>query len=200
MPSGEKTRTNYLRLMDNNAEVIMAHAMDPIANPLPVRHEAQYDRVITAARLLDSYPDQAHVENLMRAKYDVSLTQIRADISLARELFKTQHTFDWDFWFAWMIKDQIALIQRCKEQNDLKNWNAAKKALQSMIGEKPASETDPQRMMKNLFVIQVNNLSGGRFEVPLEQMQNLTAEEKKTVIDALYEPVDDDQVDKIFES
>lgn len=200
MPSGENTKRYYAKLMDDAAEVIMAHAIDPIKNPLPVRHEQQYARVLTAARLLDNYPDQAHIENLLRAKYDVSITQLRADISLARELFKSQHTFDWDFWFAWMIKDQIALIQRCKEQNDLKNWNAAKKVLQGLIGEKPAVETDPQRMMKNLFVIQVNNLSGQRFEIPLDQMQNLSPEEKKTVIDALYEPVDDAQVEEIFKS
>lgn len=89
---------------------IEAHIVDPDNNPLPERCREQFGRVLSAARLLDDYPDDNHVIRLMRAKYDVSPSTVRRDIALARQLYKSRHTFDWDFWQAWMIK---ALYQRC---------------------------------------------------------------------------------------
>lgn len=200
MPQGEKSSLNAKALVDVAHTQIMAYCLDPVAHPLEPKFRAQYDRVVQAARLLDAYPAETKVISLMRAKYDVTLRQIRNDIDLAKELFKSKHSFDWDFWQAWMIKDQVELIQRAKEKGDLKSWNAAKKTLQAMVGEKPVQETDPQRMMKNTFVIQVNNFNGQKFEIPLDQMQQLNAEEKKVVIDALYQPVDEEQVEEIFNS
>ena len=118
-------------LEDLASVTIMAHAIDPVKHPLPERFEQQYSRVIDAAKLLDSYPNQHHVENLLKAKYRVSVTQIRADIKLATELFKSRHTFDWDFWFAWMIKDQVNLIQRCREKGGRGGYRSYKERGQS---------------------------------------------------------------------
>ena len=192
-------KTEQKSLQDLASVTIMAHAIDPEKNPLPEKFQEQYNRVVDAARLLDSYPNQHHVENLLKAKYRVSTTQIRADISLAAELFKSRHTFDWDFWFAWMIKDQVALIQRCREKGDMKTWNAAKKTLREMIGEKPVEETDPQRMMKNLFVIQINN-AGINCEIPLDKVKALSGDDKKSIIDALYSPIDEKEAMEIIQS
>ena len=122
----------------------------------------------------------------MLAKYRISRTQIRKDIALAKELFKTQHQFDWDFWHAWMIKDQIQLIRDCKLKGDLKQWNNAKKVLHQMIGEKPASVEDPRRMEKNVFYIQINSM-GQKVDIPLNAIRNLSQEEQKVLVDSMYD-------------
>lgn len=194
-----KEKRDFKSLQDLAAEQIMAYALDPVENPLPDKYREQYDRVVSAARLLDSYPNVGHVISLLKSKYRVTTNQLREDVRLAQQLFKTKHTFDWDFWFAWMIKDQVELIQRCKARGDLKAWNAAKKTLHELIGEKPEAISDPERMMKNLFVVQINNIGGAR-EMPLEEVKNLSDDDKKDIIDALYEPVEVTKMEEIFNS
>ena len=144
-------------LEEQSSDVIRSYLVDPNNSELPEYLHQQLKRVLQAAKLLDDYPNDTHIINLMLAKYNVSRTQIRKDIDLAKELFKSQHRFDWDFWFAWQIKDQIELIRKAKLQGNLKEWNNAKKTLLAMIGERPASIEDPRRMEKNVFYIQVNN-------------------------------------------
>ena len=119
--------------------------------------------------------------------------------ALAKELFKTQHQFDWDFWFAWMIKDQVQLIRDCKLKGDLKQWNNAKKVLHQMIGEKPASVEDPRRMEKNVFYIQINSM-GQKVDIPLDAIRNLSQEEQKVLVDSMYTPIDDVQAEEIMNS
>lgn len=148
---------------------------------------------------LDDYPNESHIINIMLAKYRISRTQIRKDIALAKELFKTQHQFDWDFWYAWMIKDQIQLIRDCKLKGDLKQWNNAKKVLHQMIGEKPASVEDPRRMEKNVFYIQINSM-GQKVDIPLNAVRNLSQEEQKVLVDSMYTPIDDAQAEEIMNS
>lgn len=194
-----KEKHDHKSLTDLAAEQIMAYALSPTEHPLPEKYREQYDRVVSAAKLLDSYPNTSHVISLLHTKYRVSTNQLREDIRLAQELFKTKNTFDWDFWFAWMIKDQVELIQRCKTRGDLKAWNAAKKVLHEMIGEKPIAVEDPTRMMRNLFVVQINNIGGSR-EIPLEDMKNLSDEDKREVMDALYETVPEESAEAIFNS
>lgn len=114
-------------LAEQRYELIQAHIIDPENSPLPDELREQFNRVLQVARLLDDYPNDSHIINIMLAKYRISTTQVRKDLRLARELFKTNHTFDWDFWHAWQIKDQLELIRECKIKGDLKNWNNAKK-------------------------------------------------------------------------
>ena len=110
-------------LEEQSYDLIQQHIIDPENSPLPEHLRVQCNRVLQIARLLDDYPNESHIINIMLAKYRISRTQIRKDIALAKELFKTQHQFDWDFWYAWMIKDQIQLIRDCKLKGDLKQWN-----------------------------------------------------------------------------
>ena len=98
-------------LEEQSYDLIQQHIIDPENSPLPEHLRVQCNRVLQIARLLDDYPNESHIINIMLAKYRISRTQIRKDIALAKELFKTQHQFDWDFWYAWMIKDQIQLIR-----------------------------------------------------------------------------------------
>ncbi len=135
----------------------------------------------------------------MLAKYRISRSQVRRDIALAKEIFKVQHQFDWDFWFAWMIKDQVQLIRDCKLRGDLKQWNNAKKVLHQMIGERPAAVEDPRRMEKNVFYIQINQ-NGQPLNLPLDAVKNLSQEEKKVLVDSLYTPIDDKQAEELMNS
>ena len=184
-------------LSEQRYEVIQAHILDPEHSPLPDNLRDQFNRVLQVARLIDDYPDDNHIINLMMTKYRVSQTQIRKDIALAKELFKTNHTFDWDFWQAWQIKDQLELIQECKLRGDLKNWNAAKKVLAVMIGQKPEAVDDPRRMEKNVFNVQVN-YNGQTLNIDLDKIRNLPANVKQDILQQLYSSVDDITAEEIM--
>lgn len=194
MNSGKKA------LEELSFDLIQQHMLDPEHTPLDPRLAGQLNRVITAAKLLDNYPNETHMLSLMQAKYNVSRTQLRKDIALARQLFKTEHTFDWDFWQAWQIKDQMELIRECKLRGDLKAWNNAKKVLLMMIGEKPEALEDPRRMERNTFVIQVNAGTGDKLNINLDTIRSLTPSQRKEIIDTLYQNVDDAQVEEIMNS
>ena len=184
-------------LTDQAYDIIQAHIIDPENSPLPEKLKERFDRVLQIGRLLDDYPNESHVINIMLAKYRVTRTTIRKDLALAREIFKTQHQFDWDFWFYWMLKDQIELIRRCKLNGDFKNWNNAKKTLLAMIGEKPAAVEDPRRMEKNVINLQVN-YSGQGLNIPVEALAKFSEKDRKILLDSLYQPIDEVQAEEIM--
>lgn len=187
-------------LAEQRYDIIQQHIIDPENSPLPVELQEQFNRVLQVARLLDDYPNDSHIINIMLVKYRISTTQVRKDIALARELFKTNHSFDWDFWHAWQIKDQLELIRECKLRGDLKQWNNAKKTLAVLIGEKPEALEDPRRMEKNVFYIQVNNGSGEKVNINLDTLRGLPQKDRKEIIDTLYQPMDDNQVEELMNS
>lgn len=184
-------------LTDQAYDIIQAHIIDPENSPLPEKLKERFDRVLQIGRLLDDYPNESHVINIMLAKYRVTRTTIRKDLELAREIFKTQHQFDWDFWFYWMLKDQIELIRRCKLNGDFKNWNNAKKTLLAMIGEKPAAVEDPRRMEKNVINLQVN-YSGQVINIQVEALAKFSEKDRKILLDSLYQPIDEVQAEEIM--
>lgn len=187
-------------LEEQSHELIQQHIIDPENSPLPEHLRDQCNRVLQVARLLDDYPNESHIINIMLVKYRITRSQVRKDIALAKELFKTQHQFDWDFWFTWMIKDQIQLIRDAKLNGDLKNWNNAKKVLKEMIGERPVAVEDPRRMEKNVFYIQINQNGNQVVDVPLDAIKQLDEEERKTLVDSLYQPIDDVQAEELMNS
>ena len=188
-------------LADLSADQIIASILDPEGSPLPVEYEQEKRRVIQAARLWDTYPNERRVAAMLQAKYDVTLRTALRDVDLARQVFKTQHNFDYDAMSTWMVKDQIDLIQKCKLREDLKEWNKAKKVLQDMVEKMhPVHEEDPQRMQANLFVINVT-AHGQQFQLPLEKVRALDPESLKTLVDSLSQPIEDAEIlDEIFES
>lgn len=186
-------------LEEQSFEVIRSHIIDPDNSELPVELHAQFKRVLQVSKLLDDYPNDSHIINIMLTKYNISRTQVRKDITLAKELFKTNHTFDWDFWFAWQLKDQLELIRQAKLKGDLKEWNNAKKTLLVMIGERPVAMEDPRRMEKNVFYIQVNN-DGNPINLNMDAVKNLPQEDIRTIVDALYEPIDEEKAEELMNS
>lgn len=178
---------------------IQAHILDPEKNPLPEHQKEQFDRVLSAARLLDDYPDDNQLIKLLQYKYNCGETTARRDISLARQVYKTRHTFDWDFWHVWQIRDQLELIHECKTAGNLKEWNNAKKTLQKIIGDKPEGLEDPNRMGNNQFFIQVN--IGGKTEYkPVSEVHELRPDEVKEIFDIMQQPITDEQAAEIMDS
>ncbi|KAA6313866.1 hypothetical protein EZS27_035429 [termite gut metagenome] len=187
-------------LEEKDYELILSHLLDPENSPLPENLQEKLERTLQAARLLDDYPNDSHIINLMLAKYRITRTQVRKDISLAMELFKTNHTFDWDFWFAWQIKDQIELIRQAKLAGNLKEWNNAKKTLMQLIGEKPQISQDPRRMEKNIFYIQVNNNNGTSLNLDMDTVRKLPAEDIRKIMEVMYEPINEETATQMINS
>ena len=186
-------------LLEQHYTAIQAHILDPDNSPLPEKLRPMMNRVLTAAKLLDSYPVEGHIIRLMQAKYSVTATTVRKDIQLAKTLFKTNHTFDWDFWQAWQLKDQMELIREAKLRGDLKAWNNAKKVLHKIIGDKPGAVEDPRRMERNVFNIQVN-YNGQTMVIDFDKLRSLDPKLRAEVLQCLYEPVNDAQAEEIMES
>ena len=186
-------------LIEQHYTAIQAHILDPDNSPLPEKLRPMMNRVLTAAKLLDSYPVEGHIIRLMQAKYSVTATTVRKDIQLAKTLFKTNHTFDWDFWQAWQLKDQMELIREAKLRGDLKAWNNAKKVLHQIIGDKPEAVEDPRRMERNTFNIQVN-YNGQTMVIDFDKLRSLDPKVRAEVLQCLYEPVSDAQAEEIMDS
>ena len=188
-----------LKLTQLTHDQVQARIIDPEGNQLPQHLEQQFRRVMTATRLIDDDPDEDHLVSMICEKYNCTAHTAHRDIELARQVYKTRHSFDWDFWHIWQIRDQLELIRQCKEKKDLKEWNNAKKTLLKMIGEKPEALADPNRMAKNQFFIQVN--IGGKTEYkPIEEVHELRQDEVKEIIDIMQQPITEEQAAEIMDS
>lgn len=174
-------------------EVILSHILDPDNSPLPQEYHEKFNRIKSAAIMLDDY-HPANVLPRLIAKYDITRNTAREDIKLAQELFKSKHHFDFDFWQQWQIKDLVDTIRTCKLKNKEKERIAAHKALKEIIGPKPESPDDPKRMEKNVFYVQLNN-NQTTVNIPLEKIKGLSPEEVRTVVASLTAPdIEDAQI------
>ena len=200
MPKNAITKRGARTIDEERFETIRNHILDPEHFPLQtVEEERQLKRVQQAAMLMQEYPNEVHVITLMLQTHRVSRTQIRRDIALAKELFKTDFTFDWDFWRSWQIKDQLELIKEAKMRGDLREWNNAKKLLHEIIGEKPEGGEDPRRMERNLFMVQIINADGHTVQIPLDRLR-YSAEDVATLVESMDAPINDAQATEIMNS
>jgi hypothetical protein len=200
MPKNGLQKRGVRTIDEERFETIRNHLLDPQMYPLQTKEEEQQlRRVQQAALLMQDYPNEAHVVTLMLQCHRVSRTQIRRDIALAKELFKTDFEFDWEFWRAWQIKDQLELIREAKLKGDLREWNNAKKLLRELIGEKPEAGEDPRRMERNVFYIQVINADGRIVQLPLDKLR-FSGEDVATLIEEMNNPITEAQAEEIMNS
>lgn len=192
-------KRNPQSLYDQRHEIIKAYILDPEGTSLSPELQRVYERVIQAARLVDDYPNDGQIRKLLQHKYNIGESQARSDVAMAKELFKSRHTFDWDFWFAWMLKDQTELIRRCKASGDLKAWNAAKKTMFEMIGERPSETEDPRRMEKNVFYIQMN-YDGRTISVPKDVIEKLSKKDLGILADSCFSPIEEAEAEDLMNS
>ena len=188
-----------LKLEDQRYEAIMAHILHPEDSPLPVELRPQLDRVLTAARLMDRHPESSQIVSKLQAKYMIGRNTAYQDIRIARELFKQDHEFDFDFWKAWQIKDLLELIHECKLQGKHKEWANAHKILKLVIGEKPIQEEDPRRLEKNNIFIQLNN-NKSVFNIPIDVVSKLSKHEMQQLSEAVYQAIDESEASDIMNS
>jgi hypothetical protein len=108
--------TNYnpkLPVAQQRYEVIPAHIPDPDNSPLPEEYREKFNRIKPAAIMPDGYRP-TNVLPRLTAKYSITRNTAREDIKPARELFKSKHHFDFDFWQQWQIKGLVDTIRTCK--------------------------------------------------------------------------------------
>ncbi len=180
-------------LAEQRHELILAHILDPDNSPLPVDAQEQFNRVISASQMLDSYHPSSVIPRL-QAKYNVARNTARKDIRLAQELFKSKHEFDWDYWQQWQIKDLVDTIRTCKLQGKQKERIAAQKVLKDVIGEKTIGSEDPKRMEKSVYYIQLNN-NNNIVNIPLDKIKGLNQSEIRTIVEVMNATVDtEDQI------
>ncbi|MCQ2257599.1 MAG: hypothetical protein MJZ41_06345 [Bacteroidaceae bacterium] len=193
-------------VMKLNFEIIRAHILDPANNPLPSDCKQQFDLVCECGNLLQEYPEDRQIMKVLRSKSGtshLSETCLRNTIKLARQVYKSRFDFDWDFWRAWEIKDQVDLVARAKKSGDLKAWNDAKKTLHSLIGEKPATVTDPRLKEKSKIVITVNNYGSKDSkprEMSLDDVRDLSEDEFEEVFDGVNSEITVEQAEAIMNS
>ena len=155
---------------------IQAHILDPEKNPLPEHQKEQFDRVLSAARLLDDYPDDNQLIKLLQYKYNCG------------ETFTLYEDEGDSYNYEKGIYSTIAF-----------RWNNAKKTLQKIIGDKPEGLEDPNRMGNNQFFIQVN--IGGKTEYkPISEVHELRPDEVKEIFDIMQQPITDEQAAEIMDS
>lgn len=180
-----------------NHDLILNHILDPDSSELPAELQEQFNRVKSAAQMLDSLHPSSVIAR-MQAKYNVSTNTARKDIKLAQELFKSRHTFDWDYWQQWQIKDLVDEIRTAKLTGNHKARIAAHKVLKDVIGEKTVTEEDPKRMEKNVFYIQLNN-NGTIVNMDMNKLKGLSQDEIRDVVQAITANTEtDDQVIEIL--
>jgi hypothetical protein len=175
-----------LPIAQQRYEVILSHILDPDNSPLPEEYREKFNRIKSAALLLDDY-HPANVMPRLIAKYDITRNTAREDIRLAQELFKSKHHFDFDFWQQWQIKDLVDTIRTCKLKGKEKERIAAQKVLKEIIGPRQETAEDPKRMEKNVFYIQLNN-NQTTVNIPLDKLKGLSPEEVRTVVASLTTP------------
>lgn len=188
-----------LKLEDQRYEAIMAHILNPEQSPLAPDLQIQLDRVLQAARLLDRHPNPSQIVAKIQAKYNIGRNTAYQDIRMARELFKMNNEFDYDFWKAWQIKDLLELIRECRSKGKHKEWVNAHKVLKAVIGESPIQEEDPRRLEKNNIFIQLNN-NETVVNIPLDVINKLSKQQLHELSEVVYQPIDEGEAEDIMNS
>ncbi|MEI8047125.1 MAG: hypothetical protein WCI92_07085 [Bacteroidota bacterium] len=185
-------------LEEANYELIKGYILNPGSSPLSTRQQYLLDRVISMAKILDKNPLKKAAISLHLAKYpDIDMKTAYNDMHLSVRLFKTFHTFNYDFWRTWIINSIVANITRCNNDGSL----AARKIialehqnLLKAIGKRPATLEDPKRMEKQSFYILIqNNKNTIKLDVEnLHKLPEATIREINRIVFTRYEITEDD--------
>lgn len=146
-----------------NYQLIKAHILTPDQSPLNPEQQEMFNRILSAARILDKNPVTKNAVALHQAKYpQIGRSRAYLDISVAKRLYNTIHSFDYDFWQTWMINDIIANIDRARTTNNPNSHRVIAMEHSNLIkalGKKPEDPGDPRLTEKHEFyiLIQQNN-------------------------------------------
>lgn len=192
-------------LLDQHHEDIKAHFLDPENSPLPPQLQEQLDRIVSMAKVLDKNPLIHQAVNIHRAKYrEISQRTAYNDANMAQRLFKSIHTFEYDFWQTWIINDAIRNIADCRKDNTPQNRRIIAMEHANLIkalGTKPEVDLDPKRNEKHGFylLVQVNNRN---VKYDINNLHNLpvnTVRELNQALSAGFE-IDDVEAEELMDS
>lgn len=148
---------------DVGYELIKAHILSPEATPLTDEQSRMFERIMSVARILDQHPVTKQAVALHLAKFpEIGRSRAYQDVALAKKLFNSIHSFDFDFWQTWLINDIVKNIERARTNNlpNAQRVIAHEHAnLLKALGNRPEDIQDPRLTEKHEFyiVIQQNN-------------------------------------------
>ena len=155
---------NFPPLEEVRYELIKAHFLHPEDSPLPSNYQEELNRIVSATKLLDRYPNKRDAVAMHLVKYpEISHATAYRDIDRSIDLFKTFHTFDFDFWQSWLINDILKNINNCyltHNEKDRRIIAMEHANLAKLMGKKPEEMADPKRNEKHEFYIMLQGNSG----------------------------------------
>ncbi len=185
-------------LEDQDYHVIKSAILDPDNTLLSEKQQALLERYLSAAKTLNRYPVISNAVKIHRALYpDISQALAYRDVQVARRMFNSLHSFDWDFWQNWLINDIVKQIDMARTKQDLKAWNAGHMALIKAIGNRPETVTDPKLVEKHTFIIQMNR-NQKTVNVNLDKVGQIPKDVLVDLADAEYQEIDESQADEIM--
>lgn len=178
--------------------------LDPDNAEISEIQRNQLKRIKTASEILDNSPRLKHAAELLLFKFNgLSIAQAYRDISIARRLFSSNNSHEYDFWHTWLLNDIARTIEACRNMNPPDNSTIAKchANLIKALGEKPGDNIDPKLIEKNEFKFQlvVNN---NTLNINMKDWIKLDPRLQQELTKALYGEgeVDEVQAAEIMES
>lgn len=144
-----------------NYQLIKSHILTPEESQLTPEQQQMFNRILSAARILDKNPVTKQAVALHMAKYtEIGRSRAYLDMSIAKRLFNTIHEFDFDFWQTWLINDIVENIKRARtssQPNSLRVVAMEHTNLIKALGNKPDEITDPRLTEKHQFFFLIQN-------------------------------------------
>jgi hypothetical protein len=187
-------------LEDKRFELIKAHVLDPESSPLEEHEKELMDRWVTAARILDRYPQKGKAAKFLMLKYkNISQAQAYNDLSNAQRLFNAMNRFDYDWWHTWLLNDIVRLMKICRNEKNIKGWVAAQANLIKALGDRPDENYDPRIMEQHNFYLTLN-INGENTRFDLNEIFELPDMKRKRLTDSMLAPITIDAAAEIIES
>ena len=187
-------------LLEENFEVVKSYILNPTADETALNEEQKrlMDRWVSAGRILDKYPVKTDAVSLLMSKYPgISRAQAFHDVDMALRLFNSMHTFDYDFWHNWLLRDITKLMEECRLAGDRKNWAAAQRNLINAIGERPAEDVDPTIREKSMYYLVLPGTDPQKLE--LEKLRESPGK-LSDFMKYLHKPIDDVEAEEMINS
>lgn len=190
-------------LEETSYELIKSHILDPDSSPLSSQQQEQLDRIISVSKILDRNPIQRQAVALHQAKYPtISRSQAYMDVQLATRLFNTLHSFDWDFWRAWLINDIVRTIEKARNDGSpqaLRVVAMEHRNLIEVIGEKPQELEDPKRLEKQSYYILIQN-NNNTIKLDVNTLHSLPTNTLREINRLVFAgaPLSDQDVETLF--
>lgn len=174
---------------DTSYQLIKAHILSPEQSPLTLEQKEMFERIMSVARVLDKNPVTKQAVALHLAKYpQIGRSRAYLDINLAKKLFNTIHSFDYDFWQTWLLNDIVKNIERARLSDNPASLRVVAMEHANLIkalGTKPEGEVDPRLTEKHDFYIVIQN-NNNEFKLDFNTLRKLPPATLHEINQALF--------------